>query len=311
MVSREGAAQNREQIFMSKLKRHLILIIMRAAGRMPLQLAQRLGRWGGRLAWRLNGQARKTTETNIKLCMGELTRDEQRQLSKRSLMHTGMTVLEVPLIWEWPIDRCLALIKETQGLSLLDEALKSGKGVILLAPHLGNWELTGLYFSSHYKMAALYSPPRISEFEDYMVRVRGKQGSELVRGDHRGLGRLVGILREGGVAGILPDQSPSRNKSNVFAPFFNNNVRTMTLVNKLIRKTQATALVTYAERLDKSKGFRIIVRKADPGIGDADALTGATALNHSIEQMVRMAPTQYQWEYKRFRHIKDQPNPYQ
>ncbi len=70
-------------------------------------------------------------------------------------------------------------------------------------------------------MAALYSPPpHIKEFEDYMIRVRGRLGSELVRGDRKGLLRLMGILKEGGgVAGILPDQSP-RGKTNAYAPFF-------------------------------------------------------------------------------------------
>jgi KDO2-lipid IV(A) lauroyltransferase len=213
-------------------------------------------------------------------------------------------------MWEWPVDKCLGLIKQTEGLELVDEALATGKGLILLAPHLGNWELAGLFFSSRYKMAALYSPPHIKEFEDYMIRVRGRLGSELVRGDRKGLMRLMGILKEGGVAGILPDQSP-RGKTNAYAPFFGMDVMTMTLVGKLVQKTGANVLVTYAERLPNGEGFKILVTRAEPGIGAEDTVAGATALNQSVEKVVRMAPEQYQWEYKRMRHRPPgNPNPY-
>ena len=295
---------------MSKLKYFLIAGALRLAGLLPLAVAQHLGKWIGLLGWNFNTESRKVTDINLKMCLPELTAEQQRELSRSSMAHTGMTALEIPLMWEWPVEKCLGIIKETEGLELVDEALSSGKGLILLAPHLGNWELAGLFFSSKYKMAALYSPPKIKEFEDYMIRVRGRLGSELVRGDRKGLSRLMGILKEGGVAGILPDQSP-RGKTNAYAPFFGIEVRTMTLVNKLVQKTGAQTLVTYAERLPNSQGFRIRVIRAEPGIGDADPTLGATALNKSVENSVRLSPEQYQWEYKRLRHRPPgNPHPY-
>ncbi|MDP4549089.1 lysophospholipid acyltransferase family protein [Marinobacter sp. MDS2] len=295
---------------MSKLKYFLIAGLLRLVSFLPLRAAQFIGKWLGLLGWAMNGRSRKTTDTNIRICLPELSSAEQRQLSKDSMAHTGMTAAEIPLMWEWPVEKCLGLIKETRGLELVDKAMASDKGLILLAPHIGNWELIGLLFSSRYKMASLYSPPHIKEFEEYMIRVRSRVGSELVRGDRRGLLRLMGILKEGGVAGILPDQSP-RGKTNAYAPFFGMEVRTMTLVNKLMLKTGANVLVAFAERLPQSNGFRIIVEEAAPGNADADPVVAATALNKSVEKVVRMAPAQYQWEYKRLRHRPPgNPNPY-
>ena len=295
---------------MSKFKYYLIAGLLRMVSYLPLGAAQFIGKWLGLLAWKLGGRPKKITDINLDICLPELTEEQRRDLSRDSLAHTGMTALEIPLMWEWPVDKCLGLIKETEGLELVDEALATGKGLILLAPHLGNWELAGLFFSSRYKMAALYSPPHIKEFEDYMIRVRGRLGSELVRGDRKGLMRLMGIVKEGGVAGILPDQSP-RGKTNAYAPFFGMDVMTMTLVGKLVQKTGANVLVTYAERLPNGEGFKILVTPAEPGIGADDAVAGATALNQSVEKVVRMAPEQYQWEYKRMRHRPPgNPNPY-
>ena len=121
----------------------------------------------GSILWRLPTKACQVTDINLAIGLPELDAGEREQLSKDSVKHTTITALEIPLIWEWPVDKCLGLVRETAGLELVDEALASGKGLILLAPHLGNRELTGLYFSSRYKMAALYSPPNMAEFEEY------------------------------------------------------------------------------------------------------------------------------------------------
>ena len=286
---------------MSKLKSFAVAALLRIAGSLSLAGAQRIGKFVGFLMWRLPTKPREVTDINLSICFPELSQTERAALSRNSLVHTGMTMFEVPLMWEWPVEKCLSLVQETRGLELVDEAMADGSGLILLAPHLGNWELIGLYFSSLYKMAALYSPPNMPEFEDYMIQVRGRLGSELVRGDRRGLVRLTSILREGGVAGILPDQSP-RGKGNAFAPFFGMEVKTMTLAPKLMQRTGAKVLMAYAERLDNARGFRIVVRKTEPGLDNKDAVAATTAMNLSIEQCIREIPEQYQWEYKRMRH---------
>ncbi|WP_144823750.1 lysophospholipid acyltransferase family protein [Marinobacter piscensis] len=295
---------------MRKLKYYTIASLLRLTSMLSLRGAQKIGQFLGGLAWRLPTKSRRVTDINLDICLPELSGKERKALSFASMQHTGMTAMEIPLMWEWPVEKCLSLVRETRGLELVDQALASKKGLILLAPHLGNWELAGLYFSSQHEMAALYSPPNIPEFEEYMIKVRGRLGSELVRGDRRGLIRMMEILREGGVVGILPDQSP-RGKTNVFAPFFGMDVRTMTLVAKLMQKTGANALVTYAERLPDAKGFRMVVEETAPGLTSPDPVVAATALNQTVEQVIRQSPRQYQWEYKRLRHRPPgEPDPY-
>jgi len=295
---------------MAVSKATFLILALKLAGKLSLRSAQLIGRLLGTLGWVFKGRSRKVTETNLRICFPDMPDNQRRDLARSSLRHTGQTLMEIPLMWEWPVEECLGLIREIEGEELLEETRKDDRGLLLLAPHLGNWELTGLYFSSRYRMAALYSPPHIKAFEDYMIQVRGRLGSELVRGDRRGLARLITLLREGEVAGILPDQSP-RGKGNAYAPFFGMDVRTMTLVSKLLQKSGAKPLITYSERLKDSQGFRLVIRECEPGIADPDPVTATTALNKSVENVVREAPEQYQWEYKRFRHRPTGlPHPY-
>jgi len=208
------------------------------------------------------------------------------------------------------VDHCISMIGEIQGADLLDDALARQQGLVLLAPHLGNWELAGLYFSTRFSMAALYSAPNMKEMESYMSRVRGRGGSELVRADRRGVLRLFSILREGGVVGILPDQNPDAS-GGAFAPFFGVNVLTMKLVSRLVQKTEARALVTYAERLPGAKGFRLVIEEVDERLYDPDTDVSVAGLNATVENVVRRIPAQYQWEYKRFKkRPPGEPNPY-
>lgn len=288
----------------------LLIGLIRLISKLSLPAAQRLGRALGTLASWLPNRSRRVTEINLQLCFPELDPSRRAQLVRSSLRHTGQVAMEIPLIWEWPVPRCLDLIKHIDGEELLEEARASGNGLLLLAPHLGNWELVGLYFSTRYRMAALYSPPSLPGFEDYMTVQRGRQGSELVPGDRRGLARLIAMLREGEVAGILPDQSPTATGS-AFAPFFGIETRTMTLVAKLLQKSGATPLMTWCQRLPDGSGFHLRVRPCAEGMADTDPVVATTALNRSVEACVREAPEQYQWEYKRFRHRPPgQPNPY-
>jgi len=295
---------------MAMSKASFLITLLGLAGKLPLRTAQLAGRLLGTVAWTFKTDSRRVTEINLSIAFPDYTDDQRHSMARSSLRHTGQTMMEIPLMWEWPVERCLGLIQEIEGEELLANAKKDGRGLLLLAPHLGNWELTGLYFSSRYRMAALYSPPNIKEFEDYMIRVRGRLGSELVRGDRRGLARLIALLREGQVTGILPDQSP-RGKGNAYAPFFGMDVRTMTLVSRLLQKSGAKPLMTYSERLKDGRGFRLVIRECENGISDSDPLIATTALNRSIENVVREIPEQYQWEYKRFRHrVPGEINPY-
>ena len=281
-------------------KSRLVIFVIKLMATIRLQTAQKIGVFLGRLMWLFKLDQVRVSDINLKLCYPELSDVEREKMVRLSLQETCKTFMEVGMAWEWPTDKCLDMIREIEGKSLIDDAIARKEGILLLAPHLGNWELTGLYFSTLFNMAALYRPPKVAGLDEYMSEVRGRAGSELVPTDKRGVLRLFKLLRSGGVVGILPDQEPPFSGGE-FAPFFGVEANTMKLVSKLVGKTGATVLCTYAQRLPNGEGFKLIIKKADPEIASSDLITSVTALNRSVEAVVREAPTQYQWEYKRFK----------
>ena len=274
-----------------------------------LKTARKIGKFVGYCAYLANTRLYRTSLTNLRLCFPELSENESRRLALLSLKNTGMTLAESGPVWLWPADKILGKIEAVEGAELLQEARELGKGVVLLGPHHGNWELMGLYLSFLGKCSQLYQPPKNAEFDALLFTARSRAGAQMFPADSRGVAAIPGALKKGEMAGILPDQIPAPRAGD-FAPFFGHDAYTMTLVSRLLQKTGAKALLTYAKRTDD--GFKIIIKQPDPTIYAKHMQDSLAGLNKTVEMAVNDAPEQYQWEYKRFRYQPEgKPEPYQ
>jgi KDO2-lipid IV(A) lauroyltransferase len=202
------------------------------------------------------------------------------------------TALEMGKAWLLPVQQTLDLVTEAEGLEELRAAAATGDGVILLAPHLGNWEVFGYYACEGLAANFMYQPPKSPPMDALLRSVRAKSGVKLAPTNRKGVAILLGALQRGELVGVLPDQVPA-DEGGVFAPFFGQSAFTMTLTSRL------------AQRLPQGKGFKAVVKRADSGVFDADLEVSASAINRSVESLVEQAPEQYQWEYKRFRRQAD------
>jgi hypothetical protein len=170
---------------------------------------------------------------------------------------------------------------------------------MVLGPHLGNWEVLGLHVATLGKAVALYEPPHMKALEDMVRSARQRSGSTLVPTTPRGLTQLVRALRDGGIAGILPDQVPPVVESGENSVFMGVACFTMTLASKLLARSGARAFFGFAERIPG--GFRVHYLPADEALYSDDVAESLRALNDGVERCLRHCPEQYQWEYKRFR----------
>jgi KDO2-lipid IV(A) lauroyltransferase len=297
------------------MKSRLTICFLHLLSWLPLGLARRLGRVVGGLAWDLGSRMRQTTETNLALCFPALDAQARARLGKRSLQATMQTIMEAGAVWLWPAQRVLARIHKVDNLALLEAARAAGKGVIVLAPHLGNWEVLGLYLNTCGlgQTLQLYQAPTDARLAALIYQGRSRAGATMVATDNKGVAQLLRALRMGQIAGILPDQVPDA-AGGEYAPFYGMPALTMTLLVRLQQKTGAAVVMACARRIssDQGPGFELIFREPDSGIYAEDMLEALAGMNRSIEALIALAPEQYQWEYKRFRRQPDgAPRPYQ
>jgi KDO2-lipid IV(A) lauroyltransferase len=287
------------------MKDQLAPALFKLLALLPLGLLRALGTTLGLVMWLLNGRAAKVTRENIALCFPELSPAEQTRLARHSMQETAKTAMEAGAIWRnsWPWLQ--GKIVAMEGDEILRGKLAGGKGVLVLAPHHGNWEVVAPYLASVANLTAMYQPLENPKMDELVLAGRSKLNITMAPTNRKGVMMLFKALQGGTIVGILPDQVPGREAGGEIAPFFDQPALTMTLVHGLIQRTGCAVCSCYAERVDG--GFKIVVIEADAQIYSEEQLVSVTGLNASVAACVRRAPAQYQWEYKRFRRL---PEPY-
>lgn len=292
------------------VKNHLAPLLVKTMAYLPLGMLRGVGGLVGRMVWWMNGRSAKVTRTNIAHCFPELSPAEQVRLSKQSLQETAKTAMEAGAIWRNSWAWLDGKIVTKEGDELLRAKLAEGKGVLVLAPHHGNWEVVAPYLASVANLTAMYQPLDNPKMDQLVLAGRSKLNITMAPTNRKGVMMLFKALQGGTIVGILPDQVPARDAGGEVAPFMGQPALTMTLVQGLIQRTGCAVCSCYAERV--TGGFKIVVMDADPAIYSEDQHTSVTGLNASVEACVRRAPAQYQWEYKRFRRLPPEyPRVYQ
>lgn len=274
--------------------------LLRLSARLPLRLDHAIGAWLGRRALRDDRTEVRTARTNLALCFPQLDEAQRDHLLRQTMEEMGRTLAETGLLWFASRERVEGLVRAVHGEELLQAGLERGRGVILIAPHLGNWELIGAYCSLRYPMTSLYRPPKQEGLDEMVRHARQRFGAKVVPTNAKGVKALYQALGNNQISGILPDQDPGENGGE-FALFFGIQANTMTLLSRLAQKSGATVLCAWAERLPRGRGFAIHFEPVDEEIHSADICASVTALNRAVEGAVRQAPAQYQWGYKRFK----------
>ncbi|MGB5326556.1 MAG: lysophospholipid acyltransferase family protein [Pseudomonadales bacterium] len=280
---------------------------LRGMACLPLAAIRVLARAVATVLRNSHNKHRRIAAINIALTHPALDAVAQKALVDRSLEQSLCTSLEMPLVWHhdnaW-IEKKILRVEADQHMR---DALAQGRGVLLICPHIGNWEVLGRYLPRYAPTTSLYQPPRYSALETLVKNGRERSGAILVPTSQRGVAQLLKALQRGEIVGMLPDQVP-KGSGGVFAPFFGVPAYTMTLLHKLLQRTGCRAVMGYALREDD--GFAIIFKAAPAALYNEDLQQSATALNQLIESATTEDPGQYQWAYKRFKVQPDGSNPY-
>ena len=202
-------------------------------------------------------------------------------------------------MWRGDPDRLLALMAPSDGESLIDDARQQGRGVILAMPHCGCWEIVCFYIAKHYPMTGMFKARNRPGFDELVRDARERMGAKLVPADASGIRAMGKALKRRELVALMPDQTPTGQGE--FADFFGHPAYTMTLLPRLAKSSNAVVLFAFARRLPGSQGYQLVVRQPEQDIASLDGGPALEAINHSLAELIREAPEQYWWLYKRFK----------
>jgi KDO2-lipid IV(A) lauroyltransferase len=264
---------------------------------MPLSWHQAIGRVVGRLYFTLNKKRRAIALCNIEHCFPELSAEEQLNLLEKNAEETGMWFCETPFVWFATPARAMQKVN-IKNPEKLKEAFDRQKGVVIIMPHFGNWEMMNYYLPQNYPSGCMYKEADSETLEKIITDSRERVGTKMFKVDMNGVRQALKHLKQGNLLVILSDHLPEKN-AGVYAPFFGLPALTGKMTHTFARHNKATALVVTATRKPKGAGFEIEFTDVED-MDSKDPVAAATGLNKAIEKIIRTAPEQYQWLYRRF-----------
>lgn len=188
------------------------------------------------------------------------------------------------------------------------KALCSGRPVIVLSGHFGNWEMAVSTFGLFgFPMGVVARDLDNPELHEWFRRFRQVTGHRLLSKKGGG-GNMVEFLNQRSHLALLADQDAG--SAGLFVPFFGKPASTFKSIALLAMECRAVICVGYARRLPDDfennrwgrfeLGCEEVIDVDDHQSGDAIREITA-AYTAALERLIRTAPEQYFWVHRRWK----------
>ncbi len=280
----------------------LLKLLVYLMGRLPIPVATFCSDLLGLLWFKIDKRHRMVTLDNIEKALGDrMTSLQIEQTGKQVFKNIASILFEVA--WSYGLDRETFLSHFTvTGVEHVKNAQAKGRGVMVLAGHLGNFELNiHAIEQTKLKSYGIYRKMDFAPLERLMLDIRQRFGFIMVplRGASK---KLDIILGDGGVVGTLLDQSVDWYKG-AFVDFFGRPACTNNGLAVLAMRTKTAVVPMCCMRKDRQFVIEFLPEIPLEETGDRikDIENNTQNYTTAIESMVRRYPDQYFWVHNRWK----------
>ncbi|HEV8410176.1 MAG TPA: lysophospholipid acyltransferase family protein [Gemmatimonadaceae bacterium] len=256
------------------------------------------------------GIRRGVTERQIAAAFPEWSAEKVEATARESYRNLGRVAIEATRVSRGGPQDVLALFGPSPGWAIVEAAMAKGKGVIFVAGHLGNWELSGAYVAARgvpvHPIARGMSNPLS---DAYFRRTRERLGMHIMH-DQEAVRRVPRVLRDGQTVGFLSDQA-TVGLASTFVPFFGRPAKTPRGAAVFALRGDYPVLLIQAVR--QPDGLYEFVAEEIPVVHTGDREHDVDEVMHrfseALERWVRRYPGQYFWQHRRWKHQPDDTPP--
>lgn len=273
---------------------HLIHLI----SRLPMSFSRLFARGAAKLIHHFQlSKIYHVIDLNLRISLPHLTESEHQAILKKTISNELTSYFEFTNIWGNTPEKNLQRIGQVIGQEHLMSGLDRKKGIILIVPHFGTWEIMNSWVAQYTQMTVMYKPVKNPHANQFVKRARSREHATLVPTDESGVRQVFKALKKGGTTVILPDHTPDAGGELI--PYFGIPLETSLLSAKLLQKTQATALMMYAVRND-SGTFDLRIQPFSDDILNQTPQQATANIVTALETLIQAHPEHYHWSYKRF-----------
>jgi KDO2-lipid IV(A) lauroyltransferase len=273
---------------------------------LPAFAALFIGRLMGTLAYYFDTKHKSQAYANLKMAFSSTRSPEViKQITKELFHNYGQSLIELlrmPLLDRSKFEDLVKI----DGRENVTEALKQGKGVILLAMHFGSWELASLTCAMlDYPYKVIVKPQsKYSQLDELLNSYRSCRGSVVLS---RGMGTrdLIKSLQNNEVIGMVVDQG---GRDGVLVPFFGREASMSVGAIRLALKFGVPICFSIIIR-ESSTHHRMIIHPPmaidNTGDVDRDVVSNLKKVTRLMEDYVTKYPSEYMWFYKIWKYSKE------
>ncbi|MHC4635297.1 MAG: lysophospholipid acyltransferase family protein, partial [Planctomycetota bacterium] len=254
----------------------------------------------GRLLWKHYHRGRKRALENLRASFPEKSERWIWETGERSFEHIAMLAIDVlftPRLVRKSSWRSYSTYKDVERAKWI---MKEGKGMLMIAAHYSNFEITGYLLGMFgFNIYSIARPLDNKFISNYLYRVRQRGGQRII--DKKGAAKLMGsITSAGSTLCFIADQDAGRK--GVFVDFFGRKASTYKSIGLLAITNNLPIGVGYSRRVDNRFYFEIGINRiifTEEWADKDDPLEWVTAeYTKAIEDFIRQEPSQYWWLHR-------------
>ena len=275
----------------------------------PLEMCYSFARSAGWLLARVFSRHRRLALDNLRHAFhDQYTEAQLEQLVEDVYVHFVSLGLEVAHIPRRLRDSTWRRHIQPRNQGPLVELVLSGRPVIMLTAHFGNWEMAGytmgVFGFKPYSVARSLDNPFM---EEQLRNIRTRTGQEIVY--KRGAFDVVSeLMQRACMVAFLSDQDAGHR--GVFVEFFGRPASSHKGVALLALEHDAPICMGFARRLGSQFRFEVwvenIIEPRDYRDSPDPVLDITQEFTRSFEAVVRRNPEQYLWLHRRWKSQPDQ-----
>jgi KDO2-lipid IV(A) lauroyltransferase len=266
----------------------------------PYRLALALGSFLGWLAFDVLRIRRRVTLINLQNSLGA-KRDGLAAIGRRAYRNFGRSMVEYTLFPSLDKSKIDQMV-EFEGAENFDEALKRGKGAVVVAGHFGSWELMGAATSQRgYPVDFLVGEQHNILVDNLMNEYRKSVGIGIIKMGAAAKG-VIKALRGNRFVAMLSDQDAGNDGTVV--EFFGRPASTPKGPAAFALKMDAPVVMAFIIR-ETGRKQKIVIEKAIFGDRthdkEADIRNLTQAYTRVLEEYVRKYPDHWFWPHRRWK----------
>ena len=268
---------------------------------LPYSVCLALGRFLGKIAFKLDKKHVKIARENIAAAFPEKTDTEKEEILKNHFRHLGEFMADFLFIARVDKKWAEKTIIKDPGFAELEEKINSTPRKIVISGHLGSWEVLLAYMGLYLHGGAIYKPVRNPLVDNWLKGLRSRSGCVLVPVEETF--QAIKEIKKGICFGLAADQNAG--KAGIFVNFLNRPASTFTGSVVLANMARARIFVLFCYR----NGDKVHLTGTDLGEIDREKFADKDQLvRHytslwveELEKQVKRHPEQYFWVHRRWR----------